>query len=89
MLGPKVKIPWLAKLDGPANAVQYVRIGTNKEDYVAINACRPHMCSVDNVVILYSPEKHVSYARLELSYQSQFLGEPPSELKSFLDQRSP
>jgi Inhibitor of vertebrate lysozyme (Ivy) len=88
MLGSNAKLRWLAKLDGPANPVEHVKVGTAGEDFVVIKACRPHMCNIDNVVILYSPTRRVAYAKLALSSSSAFLGNPPIEVKALLDERS-
>ena len=49
-LGPLVKEPWLAKLDGPSSEGKAVKVAT--ADYVCCSTCKNHDCYENNVVLL-------------------------------------
>ena len=59
-LGPLVKEPWLAKLDGPSSEGNE---GGNA-DYVMLYTCKNHDCYDNNVVLLWSGIQNVCTARL-------------------------
>lgn len=86
MLGPKVKIPWLAKLDGPASPIEYIQIGSDGEEFIVVNSCQPHACDTNSIVILYSTKHKIMYAKLVLPSGKEVLGTPSAEVKDTLDE---
>lgn len=84
MLGSHIRHPWLAKLDGPANRVVHIQIGTDHQDFVHLKACRPHNCSSDYITVLYSQKYRVAYARLVLPSGVFMLGRPPEDVAQVL-----
>lgn len=88
MLGPKAKLRWLAKLDGPARPVERIEVGEGRESFILIKACKPNDCGNSNIVILYSPKQKAAYAKLVESYASVYLGSPPARLAAVLEEQS-
>ena len=88
MLGTKAKLRWLAKLDGPANPVERIEVGEDRESFILIKACKPHDCTSHNIVVLYSPNQKVTYAKLVESPGSVLLGRPPASLVAILEEQS-
>lgn len=74
-LGPYVKQPWLAKLDGPTPSSRKVTVaGTN---YLLVSSCKNHDCADNNTVLLYSAAKKLVYGAIHVGGKSALIGNPP------------
>ena len=74
-LGPLVKEPWLAKLDGPSSEGQAMKVAT--DDYVMLYTCKNHDCYDNNVVLLWSGIQNVVYGKVNQKGKSTLIGNPP------------
>lgn len=54
-LGPRVREPWLARLEGPTIGPRPERVGAGSQRFVAV--CKPHDCADHNLVLLYDPAR--------------------------------
>src|SRR5690349_5443096 len=77
--------PWLRELSGVNAPLEYVSIGQDTEEFMLLSICKPHNCSVENAVILYSPKRRVAYAKVLVAGQFTTLGNPPMAISSDLD----
>ncbi|MDR7307042.1 Ivy family c-type lysozyme inhibitor [Rhodoferax saidenbachensis] len=84
MLGPHIRQPWLAQLNGPANPVEHIQLGPERKDLIRFEACRPHQCDTDYITVLYFRKHRRAYARLVLPSGVFMLGRPPGTLAELL-----
>jgi len=82
-LGPLVKEPWLAKLDGPSSEGQAMKIANS--DYVMLYTCKNHDCYDNNVVLLWSGAQNVVYGNVYRKGQSTLIGDPPPAVAAELE----
>jgi hypothetical protein len=82
-LGPLVKEPWLAKLDGPSSEGQAMKVAN--EDYVMLYTCKNHDCYDNNVVLLWSGIQNVVYGKVHQKGKSTLIGNPPPAVAAELD----
>jgi hypothetical protein len=82
-LGPKVKEPWLAELDGPAPPVKKITIAGT--EYLFATACKNHDCGDNNTVLLYSAAQAVVYGKVLQQRRASFIGAPPPAIAAELD----
>jgi hypothetical protein len=61
-LGPLVKEPWLAKLDGPSREYRPVQVAG--EDYMLGSTCMNHDCYDHTIVLLWSGVQNVVYGKV-------------------------
>jgi len=74
-LGPLVKEPWLAKLDGPSSEGQAMKVAG--ADYVMLYTCKNRDCYDNNVVLLWSGIQNVVYGKVNQTGKSTLIGNPP------------
>ena len=82
-LGPLVKEPWLAKLDGPSSEGQAMKVAT--DDYVMLYTCKNHDCYDNNVVLLWSGIQNVVYGKVNQKGKSTLIGNPPPAVAGELE----
>jgi hypothetical protein len=82
-LGPLVKEPWLAKLDGPSSEGQAMK-GAN-DDYVMLYTCKDRDCYDNNVVLLWSGLQNVVYGKVNQKGKSTLIGGPPPAVAAELE----
>ena len=82
-LGPLVKEPWLAELDGPSSEGQAVKVAN--EDYVMLYTCMNHDCYDNNVVLLWSGVQNVVYGKVYQKGKSTLIGGPPPAVAAELE----
>jgi len=82
-LGPNVKEPWLAELDGPAPPVKKVTIGGI--EYLLASACKNHDCADNNAVLLYSAAQGAVYGKILRQRRASLIGAPPPAMAAELD----
>jgi hypothetical protein len=82
-LGPKVKEPWLAQLDGPAPPVKKIAVAGT--EYLFASACKNHDCGDNNTVLLYSPTQSVVYGKIVQQRRASLIGAPPPAVVAELD----
>lgn len=82
-LGPLVKEPWLAKLDGPSSEGQAMKVAD--ADYVMLYTCKNHDCHDHNVVLLWSGVQNVVYGKVNQKGKSTLIGDPPSPVAAELE----
>jgi hypothetical protein len=82
-LGPLVKEPWLAKLDGPSSEGQVMKVAG--DDYVMLYTCKNHDCYDHNVVLLWSGVQNVVYGKVNQKGKSTLIGNPPPAVAAELE----
>jgi hypothetical protein len=82
-LGPLVKEPWLAKLDGPSSEGQAMKVAN--DDYVMLYTCKNHDCYDHNVVLLWSGIQNVVYGKVHQKGKSTLIGSPPPAVAGELE----
>ena len=82
-LGPLVKEPWLAKLDGPSNEFRPVKVAG--EDYMLGGTCKNHDCYDNSVVLLWSGVQNVVYGKVHQKGKSTLIGAPPPAVAAELE----
>jgi len=82
-LGPLVKEPWLAKLDGPSAEGQAMNVAN--DEYVMLYTCKNHDCYDHNVVLLWSGIQDVLYGKVHQKGKSTLIGNPPPAVTAELD----
>lgn len=82
-LGPLVKEPWLAKLDGPSSEGQAMKVAN--ADYVMLYTCKNHDCYDNNVVLLWSGVQNVVYGIVYQKGRSTLIGKPPPAVAAELE----
>ena len=82
-LGPLVKEPWLAKLDGPSSEGQAMKVADS--DYVMLYTCKNHDCYDNNVVLLWSGVQNVVYGKVNQKGKSTLIGNPPPAVAAELE----
>ena len=82
-LGPLVKEPWLAKLDGPSSEGQAMKVAN--DDYVMLYTCKNHDCYDNNVVLLWSGIQNVVYGKVNQKGKSTLIGNPPPAVAGELE----
>jgi hypothetical protein len=81
-LGPLVKQPWLAKLDGPSREYRPVKVAGT--DYMLGGTCKNHDC-YDNTVVLLWAAPDVVYGKVVQKGKSTLIGAPPPAVAAELD----
>jgi Inhibitor of vertebrate lysozyme (Ivy) len=82
-LGPLVKEPWLAKLDGPSSEGQAMKVANS--DYVMLYTCKNRDCYDNNVVLLWSGVQDVVYGKVYQKGKSTLIGNPPPAVATELE----
>jgi hypothetical protein len=82
-LGPLVKEPWLAELDGPSSEGQAMKVAD--DDYVMLYTCENHDCYENNVVLLWSGVQNVVYGKVYQKGKSTLIGGPPPAVAADLE----
>ena len=82
-LGPLVKEPWLAKLDGPSSEGKAMKIAG--ADYVMLYTCKERDCYENNVVLLWSGVQNVVYGKVYQRGRSTLIGSPPPAVAAELE----
>lgn len=82
-LGPLVKEPWLAKLDGPSSEGQAMKVAN--DDYVMLYTCKDRDCYDNNVVLLWSGIQNVVYGKVNQKGKSTLIGNPPPPVAAELE----
>jgi Inhibitor of vertebrate lysozyme (Ivy) len=81
-LGPLVKEPWLARLDGPSNEFRPVKVAG--ADYMLGGTCKNHDC-YDNTVVLLWAAPDVIYGKVVQKSKSTLIGSPPPAVAAELE----
>jgi hypothetical protein len=81
-LGPKAKLPWLAKRDGPAPLPSFITL--SGERYVLNPFCKQSDCGENSAVVLYSPEKKTVYGTIYEKGKTTLIGDPPPAIAAEL-----
>lgn len=82
-LGPLVKEPWLAKLDGPSSEGQAMRVAGG--DYVMLYTCKNHDCYDNNVVLLWSGAQNVVLGYVNQRGKATLIGNPSRAVAAELE----
>ncbi len=83
-LGPKSKLRWLARLEGPGTLVRPVSV--EGVDYRLVAVCKPHDCADNNMVVLYAKaERRLVGKVFEGGSQVTYLGAPSRALADELE----
>ena len=82
-LGPLVKEPWLAKLDGPSREFRPIKVAGT--DYMLGSTCKNHDCHDHTVVLLWSGVQDVVYGKVVQKGKSTLIGSPPPAVAAELD----
>ena len=82
-LGPLIKEPWLAKLDGPSNEFRPVKVAG--ADYMLGRTCKNHDCYDNTIVLLWSGVQDVVYGKVVQKDRSTLIGAPPPTVAAELE----
>jgi hypothetical protein len=82
-LGPRVKEPWLAQLDGPSPGQKSMQIAGF--DYVALAYCKARDCHDHNTVLLYSRAQGKVYGLVFEAGLGSLIGDPPAPVAAALE----
>jgi hypothetical protein len=82
-LGSKVRLDWLATLEGPAPPVKVITVAGS--EYRLLSVCKDHDCGDNNTVILYSPASKTVYGKIYESGKTTLIGKPSTEVAAELD----
>lgn len=82
-LGPLLREPWLAKLDGPSPLNQRVKVAGT--DYVLLSACKNRDCEENNAVMIYSAAQDLVYGKVYQRGKSTLVGAPPPAVATELE----
>lgn len=82
-LGPLLREPWLANLDGPSSENKPVKVAG--ADYVLISTCENRNCDQNSVVLLWSGAQNVVYGKVYQSGKSTLIGSPPPAVATDLE----
>ena len=74
-LGAKIKVPWLAKLDGPSPLTKKLKVAGT--EYVLVSSCKNHDCADNNTVVLYSTVQGMVYGKIYERGKTTLIGAPP------------
>lgn len=81
-LGPRVKEPWLALLDGPSVETKKVQVAG--AEYFLIVACMNHDCYDNNTVLLWSAPRKLVYGLIHQAGRTSLIGAPTSAIATKL-----
>lgn len=82
-LGPLVRQPWLARLDGPSPLNKPLRV--EGAQYVLASACKNHDCADHNTVLLWSASRGVVYGKVYQRGKTTLIGAPPPGIARALE----
>jgi len=83
-LGPLVKEPWLATLDGPSSENQPVKVAG--ADFIKIATCKNHDCADNKTLLLWAAGKpDVVYGKVYQRGKSTLIGSPPPAVAAELE----
>ena len=82
-LGPLVKEPWLANLDGPSNEFRPVKVAG--ADYMLGSTCKNRDCYDNTIVLLWSGVQDVVYGKVVQKGKSTLIGSPPPAVAAELE----
>lgn len=82
-LGPLVKQPWLAHLDGPSREYRPVKVAG--DDFMLGSTCKNHDCHDNTIVLLWSGAQNVVYGKVVQKGRSTLIGAPPPAVATELD----
>jgi hypothetical protein len=74
-LGPLVKEPWLARLDGPSREFRPVKVAG--ADFMLVGTCKNHDCYDNTILLLWSGMQNVVYGKVVQRGKSTLIGSPP------------
>jgi hypothetical protein len=72
-LGPLVKEPWLARLDGPSR------------EFRPVGTCKNHDCHDNTILLLWSGVQNVVYGKVVQRGKSTLIGSPPPAVAGELE----
>lgn len=81
-LGPLVKEPWLARLDGPSSENKAVRVANT--EFVKLATCKNHDCYDNSVLLLWAAPDTV-FGKVVQKNRSTLIGSPPPAVAAELD----
>jgi hypothetical protein len=82
-LGPLVKQPWLAKLDGPSSEYRPVKVAG--ADFMLGSTCKNHDCQDNTIMLLWSGAQNVVYGKVVQKGKSTLIGAPPPAVAGELE----
>jgi Inhibitor of vertebrate lysozyme (Ivy) len=82
-LGPRTKVAWLARLEGPSSALEEVTIGG--KEYTVAQFCKDHDCGDNYAIVLYSAAQGVVFGKILEQRQSVMIGAPPPLIAAELE----
>lgn len=80
-LGPKAKLPWIARL---SNSALLRTHRFESVDYQVASRCKPHDCAEHNLLLLYAPASGKVYGQLHERGHVTLLGAPGPALSQEL-----
>jgi len=83
-LGPLARQPWLAEIAGyPESLDKTVQV--QGASYRFGQACKPHDCYDNNMVVLHAPSQGVVYGKAVVALRPSYFGAPPPAVQRELD----
>lgn len=82
-LGPKARVPWIARLDGPSSGGKEVSVaGTT---YWQVAVCKPHDCGDNNLILIYDRNTKTVYGLINEHGNQTLFGRPSTTMKAELE----
>lgn len=75
---------WVRSLTGTATNKNRM-IQAFKQQYLLLVSCKPHLCDVSQIVVLYDPVKKHTYGLLANDGKFHFLGQPSENIRDLLN----
>lgn len=82
-LGPKARIPWIARLDGPAPHAREISVAG--ATYWQLAVCKPHDCEDNNLILIYDRNAKIVYGLVNESGNHSLFGRPSTTLAAELE----
>lgn len=82
-LGPKARVPWIARLDGPSSGGKEVSVaGTT---YWQVAVCKPHDCGDNNLILIYDRNTKTVHGLINEHGNQTLFGRPSTTMKAELE----
>lgn len=75
---------WVRSLSGTATGKNRM-IRAFRERFVLIVCCKPHMCDLSQIIVLYDPVKKKTFGILAVDGTFSWFGKPPENIKDLLN----
>lgn len=82
-LGPKARVPWIAKLDGPSPGGKGVSVAG--VTYWQVAVCKPHDCADNKLILIYDRNAKIVQGLISERGNQTLFGRPSTTMKAELE----